>query len=271
MTQARYWQDLTTEDFRALDVAQTVALLPVGAVEQHGPHLPVGVDAQLAERMVARMLALAPPTLNVLVLPVQAIGKSNEHGDFPGTLSLSAETLIRVWTEIAEAVARVGIRRLVIFNAHGGNPSLMEIVCTDLRARLRMLAVRLSWFDFGLPEGLFSDDEHRHGIHGGEIETSLMLHLAPAAVRRDKAQDFPSLTRHLAGEQRWLNAIGKTKFAWQAQDLNPHGVCGNAAAADPERGALLFEHVARELIVLLDEVQRFPLAHLDTVPGGGAA
>jgi creatinine amidohydrolase len=126
---------MTTTEFAALP-ADTVAVLPVAAVEQHGPHLPVYVDACLNEGVVARAIELLPPELPVTFLPMQAVGKSNEHLAFPGTLSLSAETLIRLWTEIAESVHRASVRKLVLFNSHGGQPQIMDIVARDLRVRL---------------------------------------------------------------------------------------------------------------------------------------
>lgn len=261
-TNSHYWQDWTSEDFRRLDADNTIALLPVGAIEQHGPHLPVYVDSCINQGIVERALQRLPDTLPVLVLPMMPVGKSNEHQNFPGTLTLSAETLIRLWTELAESVARAGVRKLVIFNSHGGQPSIMDVVASDLRTRLGMLVVILSWFDPGLPDGLFSAEERRHGIHGGEIETSMMLHLRPDLVRMDKAERFGSLSTQIAEENRYLGKTGRVRFAWQAQDLNPQGVCGDARSADAARGALVVEHAAEALLVLLEEVNRFPLARL---------
>jgi creatinine amidohydrolase len=145
---------MTTTEFAALP-ADTVAVLPVAAVEQHGPHLPVYVDACLNEGVVARAIELLPPELPVTFLPMQAVGKSNEHLAFPGTLSLSAETLIRLWTEIGESVHRAGVRKLVLFNSHGGQPQIMDIVARDLRVRLEMFVVCASSYAFGMPVGAF--------------------------------------------------------------------------------------------------------------------
>jgi len=118
-------------------VERIVAILPVAAIEQHGPHLPLGVDAIINEGIVRAAMPLMPDS--VLVLPTMEIGKSNEHQAFPGTLTLSAETLIRLWTEIGDSVARAGVRKLLIFNSHGGQTGLPEVVATDLRARLGMI------------------------------------------------------------------------------------------------------------------------------------
>src|SRR5579862_7308523 len=190
MMPRRYWQDMTTTDFGRLDRARAIALLPVAAIEQHGPHLPVAVDACICQGVVEHLVARLPDDLPVTILPQMAIGKSNEHSAFPGTLTLSAETLIRLWTEIGESVARAGIRKLVILNSHGGQPQIMDIVARDLRVRLKMFVVALSYWGVGKPPGLFPDSEQRHGIHGGAGETSMMLYLRPDLVRDAERRNF---------------------------------------------------------------------------------
>lgn len=258
----RWWLDMTTEDFRGLDAERTVALLPVAAVEQHGPHLPVAVDATLARGIVARASELLADGLPVLILPQTDIGKSNEHLAFPGTLSFSAETLIRVWTEIGECVHRAGIRKIVLFNSHGGQPQIMDIVTRDLRVRLKMAAVAASWWAYGMPEGLWPAQEEKFGIHAGGVETSMMMHLAPAQVRRDKIADFRPGQIDLAKEFKLLAYTGKSALAWQTQDLHPSGAVGNARDSDAERGRKVVEFAAQRLADLLAEVSRFPLDRL---------
>lgn len=258
----RYWHEMSTEEFAALPADRVIAVLPVAAIEQHGPHLPVMVDACIVDGIVTRAIELMPDDLPVTVLPTQAIGKSDEHLAFPGTLTLSADTLGRVWTEIAESVARAGVRKIVLFNSHGGQPQVMEMVARELRMRLGMLAVTTSWYGFGVPDELFPEDEIRHGIHAGAVETSMMLHLRPDLVRRDKAQRFESLGARMAAEYKWLGPTGIAKFGWQTQDLNPAGACGDATDADAARGAQVIEHAARSLVELLSEVDRFPIETL---------
>jgi creatinine amidohydrolase len=254
----RFWQDMTTEEFAALDAARVIALLPVGAIEQHGPHLPVAVDACINAGIVARALELLPAELPVTVLPLLPVGKSDEHLGFPGTLTLSAETLCRVWTEIGESVARAGIRKLVLFNSHGGQPQVMEIVARDLRVRRGMTVVAYSWYAAGLPPGLFPEAEVRDGIHADAIETSMMLHLRPDLVQMARAAEFVPLMRQLADEgYRLLSPTGPGKLAWRAEDLHPSGACGDATNADAERGRQLVDHAAQSLVELLIEVDRF--------------
>lgn len=256
------WQDLTTEDFAGLDPERTIALLPVGAVEQHGPHLPLVTDTCILEGIVARTLELLPASARVLVLPTQAVGDSAEHGGFAGTLSLSPETLIRAWSELGAAVRRAGLRKLVMLNSHGGQPQVVDIVAQKLRLEHAMLAVKVNSFALGTPGGLFDGEELRHGIHGGALETSLMLHLRPDLVRLDKAVDFRSRSIELAEDFERIGPLGPVGFAWATQDLHPSGACGNAAAADAEKGRLLLDHLARALAEILAETARFPLAHL---------
>ncbi len=196
---SRFWADLSTRDFALrLDSGQslqTVAVLPVAAIEQHGPHLPVSVDATLVDGIVAASLPHLPASVPVLFLPTQAVGKSDEHIRFPGTLTLSAETVIRVWTEIGESVARAGVRKLVLFNSHGGQVSVMDIVARELRRRCDMLVFSTSWYTLPLgeeAEGRFPPEEHRFGIHAGDIETSMMLALRPDLVDMAQAR----ATRH---------------------------------------------------------------------------
>jgi creatinine amidohydrolase len=257
---------MTTRDFADPDVGRWIAVLPVAAIEQHGPHLPLAVDAIINEGILARALELLPEHACVTVLPAQPVGKSNEHGAFPGTLTLSAETLIRLWTEIGESVARAGLRKLVIFNSHGGQPGIVDVVATDLRMRLHMLAVVANYYALARPEEMFEADELRYGIHGGAVETSMMLHLRPDAVRREQQRNFPSLAQRLAQDFTVLGPAGRVGFAWATQDLNPEGALGDAGAADAARGRSLVELYARRFATLLQEIDRFDMALLKATP-----
>src|SRR5579862_8494643 len=183
----RNWMDMTWQDVAGAgaDTARWIAVLPLAAVEQHGPHLPLGVDTYIAEAYLARVEKILPAELPVSFLPVQRIGVSAEHLSFPGTLTLAATTAIAAWTELGESLARAGVRKLVLVTSHGGNVAAMEIVARDLRTRLGMLAVTVGWHRFGYPDGVFTAEEKKHGIHGGDIETSLMLAGSPDTVCLD--------------------------------------------------------------------------------------
>ncbi len=262
----RYWHEMTAKEFAALDVERVIAVLPVGSIEQHGPHLPVWVDSAIGEALVRRALELLPEHFPVIVLPTMPVGKSNEHNAFPGTLSLSAETLMRLWTEIGESVSRAGVRKLVLLNSHGGQPQIVDVVARDLRVRLKMLVVALNAYALGYPQGLFPEAELKHGIHAGAIETSIMLHLWPDLVHRDEARNFEPLSVRLEHTFTHLTPTGSIRFGWAIQDLHPAGACGNATDADARRGKLLVEHAALRFIEVLQEIDRLPLGTLRDHP-----
>jgi creatinine amidohydrolase len=259
MLKSHWWWDHSTREFAELEMSRIVAIVPVGAVEQHGPHLPVRVDAAITAGIVARAVATAAPEAPFLVLPELPVGKSNEHLAYPGTLSLSYETLARLWFEIGESVFRAGARKIIFFNSHGGQPQIMDIVCRELRVKLAMLAVACSWFRLTDASDLFDPDELNFGIHGGEVETSMMLHLHPDLVDRKHADNFVPLSVELARENAILTPEGAVAFGWQTQDLQPSGALGNAAAADVDRGRQLVERAAQRLLTLIEEVARYPL------------
>ena len=252
----RYWQDWTTAELAAVDSERLIAVLPVGAIEQHGPHLPLSTDAVLNRAVLHAAIAAMPADLPAVILPPQEIGLSPEHVSFPGTLTLQVSTVIRLWTDIGDSLARAGLRKLLIFNSHGGQPQIMNLVARDLRARHGMLAAHVSWFDFGLPDGLFDEDELTHGIHGGAIETSMMLHAAPSAVRLDRLAEFPSEAKRMADDNRWLRPLGPAAFGWLTEDLNPAGVVGDATEGDAEKGRRIIEHAASGLVQTLQELDR---------------
>jgi len=257
-----YWEDLTTAEFAARDLSQTVVILPVAATEQHGPHLPVSTDAAIAEAILTRAVELLPEEADVLILPAQRVGKSDEHLAFPGTLAISVETLRQVWLDLARSVARAGARRIVLFNSHGGQIALVDMVCRDIRIELGMLAVGCSWFRITDVADLFSAHEIEHGIHGGDIETSLMLAIDPDHVDFALAEDFVPLTVAIQQSGSLLTAEGRVGFGWQAQDLHPAGVSGDASNATPDKGQAILDRAADSLVRLIAATRDFDLRHL---------
>lgn len=257
---ARDWAEFRAPDFAALDPERVIAVLPTAAVEQHGPHLPVGTDLLIAEGMLARLRADCPADLDVRVLPVQAVGKSNEHLFAAGTLTLTAEAALAAWVEIGLSVARAGLRKIVIVNSHGGNLDLVSILSRELRVRAGMLAVKCQWSGFGSPEGMFGPRELAHGIHGGDVETSLMLAFRPGTVDMGAARDFGS-----SAEGAAIPPIGPVSYGWIATDLNAAGVVGNAAAATAAKGDATAAHQVAGFIALLRAVRARSLDGLDPV------
>jgi creatinine amidohydrolase len=260
---SRFWADLSTTDFAALDAATTVAVLPLGATEQHGPHLPLAVDQCLVDGIVARALPRLPAEARVLVLPTQQVGYSPEHAQFAGTLTLPIETVIATWIALGECAARAGVRKLLLFNAHGGQVSVMDIVARELRMRHDLIVYSCSWWNLPLGEavtGLFPPDEHRFGVHGGDIETSLMLALTPQRVRTAQARDFASTSRERAAHYPILGNGRSAKLGWAMQDYNAQGAAGNAAAASAQKGEAVLEAAGTQLALLLQEIAQLPLS-----------
>lgn len=261
----RFWSELSTADFAALDLARTIAVLPVAATEQHGPHLPLSVDTDIVNGVVQAALPHLAAGLPALFLPTQAVGFSPEHTRFAGTLTLKSETLLRVWTELGECVAASGVKKLVLFNAHGGQVGALDLVARDLRARLGMLVYSVNWFHLPLRDAngqdvnaLFSAEEHRFGIHAGEIETSLMLALAPDRVRMPQAEYFRSTSQDRAQRFPILGNGKSAKLGWQMQDYNANGAVGNAGAATAQKGHAVLDAAGRALAQLLGEIDQLP-------------
>lgn len=263
---SRHWADLTTQDFsdaRASGLAaRTIAVLPVAAIEQHGPHLPLSVDATLLQGVIDAALPLLPAELPVLFLPTQNVGLSTEHLSYPGTLSLSPATLLALWSELGAAVARAGVKKLLLLNGHGGNVAPMDIAARELRRQHGLLTYSASWFSLPLPQevsGLFSADEHRFGIHGGEIETSMMLHLAPQLVHMDEARHWPSTSQERAQRYPILGNGRSAKMGWAIEDYQPAGAVGNATTATADKGSAVVQAAGQALAQLLAELHALEL------------
>ncbi|ACP26664.1 creatinine amidohydrolase [Sinorhizobium fredii NGR234] len=248
---------LNPADLAPAERRDWIAVLPLGAHEQHGPHLPFETDRLIAEGIVDRVIARLPHDLPATFLPAEPIGYSIEHMDVAGTRTLAYDEAIARWLGIAENLSRLGIRKFVMLNAHGGNSALMTIVATEARMRFGMLAVATSWTRFGQPGGWISAEDKAIDIHGGDIEASVMLALHPDKVDMAKARQFPSRQSEFQRRFEHLRAYGPHAFGWKMSDLNPDGAVGNAAAATAERGEALLGHAAGGIIELLQDVQAF--------------
>ena len=262
----RNWMDMTWQDVAGADTGRWIAVLPLAAVEQHGPHLPLGVDSYIADAYLERARDTVPDDLPVTFLPIQRIGVSTEHLAYPGTLTVSAQTAIAAWTELGNSVARAGVRKLVLVTSHGGNVAAMELVARDLRARFGMLAVTVGWHRFGYPADAFSPEEKKHGIHAGDIETSLMLAAKPDTVQMEKAARATPASVAMAREFKWLGAYRPAGFAWMTQDLNPTGAIGDATLAKADKGTAALAQGAKAFVELLGEIDRFDLSRLREGP-----
>ena len=262
----RDWTDIHWPDIDATAAARWIAVLPLAATEQHGPHLPLATDVMIAEAYLARVRELLPLGLPVTFLPVQGVGISTEHIDFPGTLTLSPMVAIAQWMALGESVKRAGVNKLVMITSHGGNSAAMSLVAQELRAHHGLLVVTTSWSRFGVPPGLFPDEELRHGIHGGAVETSIMLARFAEQVREESIADFRSASIDIERRYRWLSTQRPAPFAWQAQDLHPSGAVGDARLATAEKGEELIAHGARAFCELLADVDNFDVKQLAKGP-----
>ncbi len=263
MTRRFDWADYRSTEFDDLDPEKVIAILPTAAIEQHGPHLPTGTDTMIAEGMLAELRSQCPDDLDIRILPVQAVGKSNEHLHARGTLTLSAEGALKTWREIGLSVARAGVKKIVIVNSHGGNLDLISILARELRVEAGMLAVKCQWGGFGTPDGMYSEREVKFGIHGGDRETSLMLHFRPETVDMSQARDFPSTAEHTE-----ISPIGPLSYGWVSSDLNTAGTVGEAHLGTSEKGAATCKHQISAFIELLRTLRDTPIGNFSPTIDG---
>lgn len=257
MSSKRYWSEVRVDEFASGVWSDAVAIAPLGAIEQHGPHLPMGVDTMIVDAVVERAVALMD-NYSALVMPTMTIGKSNEHINFPGTLTLSAQTVLNMWKDIGACVARAGLKKLLFVNAHGGNTSLMDIIARDLRAEHGLITVSCSWWSLAQCEDLFDQHELIHGVHGGQGETSILLAIAKHLVEMKHARNFSSAASKWAEEGLTIGA-GSTaaKLGWLIEDLNPDGACGDATGASAEMGEAMLDRGAKALAEFVSELRDF--------------
>lgn len=255
------WQDLTSREVAALS-SESVAVMVLGAIEQHGAHLPLATDLVIGEGLLTAAQRQLPAGFPLVTLPPMAIGASDEHLSFPGTLSLSPELAIATLEAYGEAVARAGLKRLILINSHGGNKAVMDLAALRLRRRHGLLVVKLHYMRLPLPDTLSADalpaeglpiEELRHGLHGGAVETAMMHYLAPTQVRLDHLAEVPSCGQTMEAQGRRLGPEGEASFAWLAEDLNPLGVVGNAHLGTRELGEQLVAHYGERIARLIVE------------------
>ncbi len=253
MTATRHdWATLSHRELSALDMRQAVAVLPLGATEQHGAHLPLSTDTDIAEGLFEAAMEEVADDVTVLRLPTVAIGASAEHADRAGTLSVPAETLAAMLRSIGAGVAAAGVRRLVLLNAHGGNLAAMNIAALDLRRAHGLLVVQLHYPRLAIAPVDLPAAELAHGIHGGAVETSMMLHLYPERVDRTA---FPTASGTTDAPGR-VAPNGEAPFAWLADDLDASGIAGDPRLADAALGEQLVTDYATAIAEVLAETAR---------------
>ncbi|HEY9638626.1 MAG TPA: creatininase family protein [Coleofasciculaceae cyanobacterium] len=253
----RFFSYLTWTDIQEMpDKENVVIIQPVGAIEQHGPHLPIIVDSAIAVAVLGKALAKLDPCVPAYALPPLYYGKSNEHWHFPGTITLSAQTLLKVLTEMAESIYRAGFRKLVLMNAHGGQPQVMEIVARDLHQTYEDFLVfpLFTWRVPHIAKELLTPKELEYGIHAGDAETSLLLSILPDQVKMERAvAEYP----YGLPEDSLLSMEGKLPFAWLTRDLTKSGVLGDATVATKEKGDRLLESVSDGWVQVIKDIYKF--------------
>ena len=260
----RYWQTLTTVEAARLAERDPVVVLPLAALEQHGPHLPLSTDLDIGSGLLACAFEHLPDDFPAWVLPPVAVGASREHARFAGTVSLDPALLGAIVQAHGAALARAGVRRLVLSNSHGGNRAALDAAALRLREEQDLLVVKANYFLLPRPDDVdLPASEWRHGLHGGAVETAMMLHLRPDLVRMDTARTAPSIGEELERTLRRVDAGGDAAaFAWLAGDLNPSGAAGNAALANAALGARLVAWYGAALAEVIRDAGRFPLERL---------
>ncbi|MEM6867116.1 MAG: creatininase family protein [Cyanobacteria bacterium P01_C01_bin.121] len=238
------------------DKANILVVQPIGAIEQHGPHLPLVVDAAIATAVVGKALSQLDAAIPAYALPTLCYGKSNEHSSFPGTVTLSASTLTSVLMETAKSLYAAGFRKLLLVNAHGGQPQVLEIVARDLREQHSDLMV-FPLFVWGAPhevDKIVGEAEYEQGIHAGDVETSVMLALMPEQVEMSKAVN--ELPNNFAPDSL-LSLEGRLPTAWVMRDLSRSGVIGDATAATAKKGEAILASVVAGWVKVFEEIYQF--------------
>jgi creatinine amidohydrolase len=254
----RFFPYLSWTDVEAMpDKSRVVMIQPVGAIEQHGPHLPLAVDSAIGQAVLGRALGQLDPKIPAYAMPTLYYGKSNEHWHFPGTITLSAQTLTSTLMEVGESLYRSGFRKWILMNSHGGQPQIMEIVARDLHQLHEDFEV-FPFFTWRVPhitKSLLSEKEAQLGIHAGDAETSLLLAILPETVRMERAvTEYP---HGLPEADSILTLERNMPIPWLTRDISRSGVIGDATAATQEKGELIWASVAAGWTRAIGDVYRF--------------
>lgn len=266
MMHARYsgkaWDDrflprLSKLEVEGIPKEKALVILPVGAVEQHGPHMPVFTDTLIAEAFLTCAFEELPDDEQIWLLPALPYGKSTEHLGHPGTITLSAHTLMLVLLDIAKSLQRSGFRKLVLFNTHGGNTDLLNMMAREIRIETGLAVFRLDPGALGLGDTWITPIEKQVGIHAGDVETSLLLAIRRHWVHPELApSELPNFP-----ESRYLQFRSKA-FAWITDDISATGIAGDARQATAEKGEAMLALGGRRIADALVEMARFEMSSL---------
>lgn len=263
----RFLPRLTRKQVKELPKENALVILPIGAVEQHGDHLPVMTDALIGEATLTDALEKIDPVEQIWLIPPIAYGKSNEHLGIPGTISLSASTLAGIVSDIAYSLKASGFRRLLLFNTHGGNTDLLNVVAREIRIATGMMVFSLSPASLGVAADLLPPEELEFGIHGGDYETSIVMYLKPGWVQEHcRVREMPAMNRY-----RFLTLEKAIRFAWKMEDVSRSGILGDATRATAEKGRIIQERASDLMAKAFVEISRFEIKQLLEETSAGAA
>ncbi len=246
---ARFFPYLTWKQVEALPRDRTMLVLPTAAIEQHGHHLPLATDTLISNLLLGRALALLPEDFPIYALPPVCYGKSNEHIGYPGTLSVSASTLMAVLRDLGASIHAAGFQKVVLFNTHGGNHSVVDLMARDLRAEF---GLRVFCLYGGGPAGGLSRQEAKYGFHAGEVETALLLAATPELVHPDHYT--VNYIAHVDAPGALVPEGGYATFAWLTRDIAPSGVMGDPNPATAENGERWIAEMAGRIASVLGEM-----------------
>jgi creatinine amidohydrolase len=259
----RFFPYLSWTDIQAMpDKENVVIIQPVGAIEQHGPHLPLIVDAAIGVGVLGKALEKLDADIPAYALPTLYYGKSNEHLHFPGTITLSTETLMATIMEVGESIYRAGFRKLVLMNSHGGQPQVMQMAARDLHVKYDDFLVfpLFTWRVPHITKELITPKEGQLGMHAGDAETSIMLAILPEQVKMEKAlAEYPPEQ----SEGSLLSLEGKLPVAWVTRDISKSGVIGDATTATKEKGDRILESVSNGWLQVIQDIYKYRLPQVN--------
>jgi creatinine amidohydrolase len=255
----RYFPYLSWTDIQDLPNKENIVIIqPAGAIEQHGPHLPLIVDAAIGMGVLGKALTKLDSNIPAFALPMLYYGKSNEHVHFPGTVTLTTQTLTSILMEVGDSIYRAGFRKFVLMNSHGGQPQVMQMVARDLHVLYADLLVfpLFTWRVPHITKELLTPKEAQQGMHAGDAETSIMLSLLPQQVKMEKAvAEYPP--EH--PEASLISWEGKLPVSWTTKDISKSGIIGDATTATKEKGDRILESVSDGWVQAIKDIYAFKI------------